>query len=412
MGAKQYFSLPAAARELGVSTDVLRRQYRNGHIPAIKTPGGQPRFTAETIDTIKQTGWPQVTQSEHNTEGESHDGPTAHHPLEAVNDDQIFDSLGYAELDQEELDFQRQNEVPRTNHELEEHRKRLDLFRFHQKWIEEARRLLPAWLTPEQMAEVLWQIEKKVKERTPEEELWMPSTCREIVRSAVQPLNRQREVAQTRAAVLQSVSAKLPFDATDSDKVRLQALARAAIQQASEDSDRDELFDAARQAVAPVLAEVEFRRRREELRRWAMQKLPFTAIEQEKREAKAAIQRVLEPTNNQRDEVVLRDALEVALAPILAAIPRRIDEEHRRQRVTGLLNSARSQVGTYLNGLYSEGELDYEAMCDWDWRRDLETTVVTELQEELSGDETSNELRKLVEDILEEELKETEDDER
>jgi len=40
MGDRKYYSLPTAARELGVSTDVLRQQYRNGLIPAMKTPGG------------------------------------------------------------------------------------------------------------------------------------------------------------------------------------------------------------------------------------------------------------------------------------------------------------------------------------------------------------------------------------
>lgn len=64
MAEKTFFSLPAAARELGVSTDVLRRQYRSGLIAAIKTPGGQPRFTTETIELIKQNGWPQAAPSE------------------------------------------------------------------------------------------------------------------------------------------------------------------------------------------------------------------------------------------------------------------------------------------------------------------------------------------------------------
>jgi hypothetical protein len=69
MAEKKYFSLPAAARELGVSTDVLRQQYRTGLIQAIKTPGGQPRFTAEIIEAIKRNGWPQAARSENEIEG-------------------------------------------------------------------------------------------------------------------------------------------------------------------------------------------------------------------------------------------------------------------------------------------------------------------------------------------------------
>jgi predicted site-specific integrase-resolvase len=62
MAEKTYFSLPAAARELGVSTDLLRRQYRSGLVAAIKTPGGQPRFATETIEQIKQSK-PSLTGS-------------------------------------------------------------------------------------------------------------------------------------------------------------------------------------------------------------------------------------------------------------------------------------------------------------------------------------------------------------
>ena len=92
-------------------------------------------------------------------------------------------------------------------------------------------------------------------------------------------------------------------------------------------------------------------------------------------------------------------------------IPRRVEEERRRQRIAGLLSSAKTHVGTYLQKLYSEEELSYEAICDWEWRRELEGIMEAELREDLSGDETGEELRELVEEILEDQLEGADDDE-
>jgi hypothetical protein len=113
----------------------------------------------------------------------------------------------------------------------------------------------------------------------------------------------------------------------------------------------------------------------------------------------------------EQDEAEIHDQIEEALEPILAAIPRRVEEERRRQRIAALLSSAKTQVGTYLRRLYSEGELGYEAICDWEWRQELEGIVDAALREELRGDETGEELRKLVEEILEGQLEGTDDDE-
>ena len=406
MAEKKYFSLPAAARELGVSTDLLRQQYRTGLIPAIKTPGGQPRFTAETIEAIKRNGWPQAAHSE--KEIENLQSPA---PREAVSDDEFSNSLECPPINHEECDVQTmQMERARDFRESEQHRKQPDLFHFHRKWIDYACRILPYWLTPEQVAEVSTQIESQIRGRTAEDEPWMPSLCGEIVRLALLPLNRQREMTQVRDAALNRVLAKTPFDATESEKLRVRALARNAIQQAGEQVDGETSFAAAWHAAAPVLAAIELRRQRERLRPWALQKLPCQANEREQREGRAAINKVIEQMNGEQDEAEVRDRLEQALEPILTAIPKRIEEEHRRQRITGLLSAAKLHVSTYLNTLYNEGELDRDAICDWEWRRELEVIVEAELKEELRGDETSSKLKKLVEEILEAQLEGPDDE--
>jgi hypothetical protein len=454
MAERKYFSLPAAARELGVSTDVLRRQYRSGLIPAIKTPGGQPRFTAETIETIKQDGWPQAAHSEKKIEGSQ--GPTPQLPQETASEDQFPDSLrakreevahirpetehwqAEAELDPLEAEWQRElrqaeeaeaaqrRESARINQALnlrtmrteeeagprrESEQRREQLGQFHRRWTDEACRLLPYWLTPEQRAEVLRQIESEIKGRTSEDESRMPMRCGEIVRLALFPFSRQRETSHARDAALTRVLAKLPFEATDSEKIRVRSLARKAMQQLGEEAEGDAFFVAAWDAIAPISAEIELRRRREKLRAWGLQKLPWGATEKEQREARGAINTVIEQMRGEQDEAEIHDKIEEALEHILAAIPRRVEEERRSQRIAGLLSSAKTHVGTYLQKLYREEELSSEDICDWEWRRELERIVDAELREELSGDETGEELRGWVEEILDEQLEGTDDDE-
>jgi hypothetical protein len=219
------------------------------------------------------------------------------------------------------------------------------------------------WLTPEQLAEVSRQIESEIKGHTPEDELGMFSLCGDIVRLAMLPLNRQREMGQTRDAALIRVLAKIPSDATDTEKTRFRALAGNAIQRAGEQVDGETLFAAAWHTVVPILAAVELRRKREKVRAWALQNLPWQANEKEQREGRAAINRVIEQMSGEEDEAEIHDRIEDALEPLRAAIPKRIEDERRPQRIAGLLCAAKLHVGTYLNTLYNGGELDHEALA-------------------------------------------------
>jgi hypothetical protein len=410
LAEKNYFSLPAAARELGVSTDVLRRQYRTGLIPAIKTPGGQPRFTAEAIEGIKQNGWPRAALTDN--EFERIQSPAPHLPREAVDEGEISDPFEHPPINHEELDSRAmQGAQARGCRESEPRQHQHDVFHFHRKWIDYTCRLLPFWLTPEQVAEVSRQIENEIKGRTPIDEPLMTSLCGELVRLALLPLSRQRELTQVRNAALNRVLAKIPFDATENEKVRVQVLARNGIQQAGEQVDGETLFALAWHAAAPVVVAIELRRQRERLRPWALQKLPRQANEREQRDARAAVNKVIEQMNGEQDEAEVRNKLEEALEPVLTAIPKRIEEEHRRRQIPGLLSSARLHVGTYLNALYHEEELEYEAICDWEWRRELEGVVDAELRNKLRGDETDAKLTELVEEIVDAQLEGSDDDE-
>jgi hypothetical protein len=300
-------------------------------------------------------------------------------------------------------------EETRLRRESENHREQRDLF--HRRWTDEACRRLPYWLTPEERAEVVRQIECEIKGRTSVDEFRMPELCGEIVRLALLTLDRQREASQARDAALNRVLGKLPFDATDSEKMQVRPLARRAIRELGQETDCNALFAAAWDAIAPILAEIELRRRREKLCAWGKQRLLLGATEKEKREARGVINKVIEQMRSEQDEAEIHDKIEDALEPLLAAIPRRVEEERRQQRMAGLLSATKTHVGTYLRKLYSEGELSYEAICDGEWRRELEGIVDAELGEELSGDETSEELRELVEEILEDQLEDTDEDE-
>jgi hypothetical protein len=405
MAEKQYFSLPAAARELGVSTDLLRVQYRTGCIPAITTPGGQPRFSSETIETIKQDGWPQAAppgrQDPRNPQPRT-PTPPKNGRLGPVS------RFSASPKQPEALDFRgMRTEEVRLFREPEQRPNQPEQFR--RKWNGHANQLLPYWLTPEERNKVSRQIESEINRRTSEDEPRMGLLCGDIVRSALQAVNQQRLLSQARDLALNRVLAKIPSDTTYSERMQAETLARRAIQQADDEGGHDAFFAAAWNAVAPIFAVVELRRQREELRAWGLQKVPRQATEKEQRDGRAAINKVIEQMSGEQDETTMRDKLEEALEPVLAAIQRRIEEERRRQLITGPLSTARLHVGTYLQTLYAKGEIDYAAICDWEWRQEMERAVAADLQRKLRGDESNEELRELVEEILEDQLEEEPD---
>jgi len=407
MADKKYFSLPAAARELGVSTDLLRRQYRNDLIPAIRTPGGQPRFTAETIEAIKQNGWPQKTGTANTIEAAA--APAQCLLLEET-ENHSWSTPGSPQ-NQAYFDIPTSgNAGVRPGAVAEQRNRREDPVHFR-RWIDQAFLMLPDWLTQLQRAEVSRQIANEIKERTLADEPQMWSVCREIVRSVLLPLEHQHEINQARDVAVNRVLAKIPSDATENERLRARQLAHTATQYTSEQGNCQTFFDAALEAVTPIIAGVDRRRGRESLQAWALQQLPFKANEKEQREARATISRVFDQMNGQQNEMQIRDRLVEELAPIHAAISRRIDEERCLQRIEGLACSAKQHVGAYLSDLYNHGELDYEAICDWSWRRNLENFVVLELRKQLRGDETAEDLREMVEKLLDGQLEETDDDE-
>jgi len=121
------------------------------------------------------------------------------------------------------------------------------------------------------------------------------------------------------------------------------------MQELGGEAEGDAFFVAAWDAIAPISAEIDLRRRRERLRAWGLQKLPWAATEKEQREVRGAIGEVIEQMRREQDDAEIHDKIEEALEPILTAIPRRVEEERRRQRIAGLLSSAKTQVGTYLH---------------------------------------------------------------
>ncbi len=405
MAGKQYFSLPAAARELGVSADLLRVQYRTGRIPAITTPGGQARFSGETIETIKQNGWPQATPPgrqdprppEPRTPVPSRTGRVG--PISRFSASRKQPkALNFRGMRTEGIHLSRESEQRPNQPE-----------QFRGKWNDHARQLLPYWLTPEERDQVSRQIESEINRRTSEDELRMGSLCDDIVRSALQAVTRQRKLSQSRDLARNRVLAKVPSDATYDERMQVAALARKAIQQAGDEGSHDAFFTAAWNAAAPIFAGVELRRQREKLRTWGLQKIPRQATEKEQRDGRAAINKVIEQMSGQQDETTMHDKLEEALEPVLAAIQSRIEEERRRGLIPGLLSTARLQVGTYLQTLFNKGEIDYEAICDREWRQELEKIVAADLQGKLRGDESSKELTQLVEEILDDQIEEESD---
>lgn len=355
MADKQLFSLPEVARELGVSTDLMRRQYRKGLISAaVLTPGGQPRFSNECIERIRRDGWPQQIPAD----AEKSVG------AKRIPNFQVFraSSEPEGEPERETAFLQRDEQIQDANLSVPE----------------------PTEATHNYFSRLV----------TPD-----PSHS-----------NRHEGSIHAQKLALDRVLYKIPFGTTDLERARVHTLARNGIHELGDESDCETLFAVALESAAPVLLAIELRQRKEKLRALGLQMLPWNVTEKDRREANQAIDKVLEHISCNRSDVELRGEIEDAIETIKTSIRQHIDAETRLRQISFLLPLAKMHAGIFLTELCDQGELDSEALSDWRWRQDLERDLEGYLKEELAGSETVAAVRVLVEEFLTEQLEDTDDE--
>jgi hypothetical protein len=104
----------------------------------------------------------------------------------------------------------------------------------------------------------------------------MPRIIEDVVDTFLAPLEALREIALRREHSVDSIMLRLSFRATDSERVRAEALARAALKEAPPDASAAELLSKGQDATAAISRAIEERQVREkreaakqEFIRWA-----------------------------------------------------------------------------------------------------------------------------------------------
>jgi hypothetical protein len=106
-------------------------------------------------------------------------------------------------------------------------------------------------------------LEAEIAERSPDDEPRMQRIIDDTLATFVAPLEAQREIARRRGQALDRILVKISVRATPSERVRAEALAREALGQMPLDAGADELLSKVQDAIAPISRAIEEREGRE-----------------------------------------------------------------------------------------------------------------------------------------------------
>jgi excisionase family DNA binding protein len=283
----QSYRVSEAANLLGVSVPTLKSLVRDKKLRAFRTPGGQLRVLADSLEQVQQgpalrparEASPVLQNRRERVEELALEAQElrAGHEIRKLRQEDAAEARQKREERQErareaEQEAQRleleQQQLEIQRHERAEHaRAQAALRDFRQGWFAHADKLLAAftyaWLTLPQRKEITEALEAEIAKHSPDDERRMERIVQNSLASFVAPLEAQREIARRCGHALDRVLLKISVSATPSERVRAEALAREALRQVPFDADADELLTKAQDAIAPVSRAIEDREVRE-----------------------------------------------------------------------------------------------------------------------------------------------------
>ena len=290
--ASQSYSVSEAAQVLRVSVPTLKRMIHAQELQAFRTPGKHLRITAESLERVQQ-GRPlrpvrEVSPVLQNRRERVEELALEAQELRAGHEirklrqedaaearqkhEERQESARQAEQEAQRLELERQQFEIERQERAERARAEAALRDFRQRWLAHADKLLNGflgaffkydWLTPHQRKEVAETLEAEIGKHGPDDEQRMSRIIQDTLASFVAPLEAQREIARRREHAVDRMMLKLSFKATDSERVRAEALAREALRQMPLDASADELLMKAQDAIAPISRAIQDREARE-----------------------------------------------------------------------------------------------------------------------------------------------------
>jgi len=428
---RQSYSVSEAATVLGVSIPTLKRMAREGRINSFRTPGGHLRILAESIENVREHRQTQprpvrdaspVLQNrrerveELTLEAQEHRARRELARLQQEEQKEAETQEAEAEAREQaaaqreaELEIERERLRQDRTKEMRRREAESEVAAFHCRWLDEANTAISAreysWLSPSQRKEILEGLEAEIEKRHPTDEHRMATILKRSLESLVEPFQRHQQAQEKRQRVTEHALRNLPYSATGAERVRVTAAIRDALRRLDDDADECEMRVTAQEAIQPLCIAIEKRSLDERLIEWATRELPYWGqTDRDEARLRRECAEILQELPADITDAEAKEALEPTISEIAEEIEERQAQKQRDTQKANLIQEGVAEVSHYLWQLKQDGEISPEEYLDYDLRADLQEAVRDELESELSGEETTKEVKALVREIIDEEL--------
>jgi len=290
--ASQSYSVSEAAQVLRVSVPTLKRMIHAQELQAFRTPGKHLRITADSLERVQQ-GRPlrpvrEVSPVLQNRRERVEELALEAQELRAGHEirklrqedaaearqkrEERQESARQAQQEAQRLELEGQQFEIERQERAERARAQAALRDFRQRWLAHADNRVTGfpglsfrcpWLTPPHTKELAQALEAEIAKRSPDDEPRMQRIIEDVVDTFLAPLEILREIRRRREHALDRMLLKMSVSRTDSERVRAKALAREALRQVPLDATDDELLSKVQDAIAPISHAIEEREARE-----------------------------------------------------------------------------------------------------------------------------------------------------
>jgi hypothetical protein len=408
----------------------------DGQVEAFKTPGGHHRIVAESIEALReQRRQPRPVREpspvlqnrrerleELTLEAQEH---RARRELEKLRreeqeeaerreaeaqarEDEAVQREAEIELERERLELERAQQRARQQREQAEEREKREasqaLAAFRCRWQTKAIDAVSAceyrWLSATQRKEVLWGLEAEIEKRQPADEPRMGTILARSLEALVEPFRAERDAQERRQALTEEALRSIPYLATEAEKVRATVAIREALRRLDSFADVCEMRVAVQEAVEPVRLAVGKRLLDARLLDWAIRELPWSRTDRDETRLRRECAEILAELPLGTSEAEGEEALELTVREACAEIEKRQAEKDRQTRKASLIQHGIAEVSSHVLELKREGEISDEDYWDSEFTAHLKEAVRRNLETELSGDETTQEVKELVHEII------------
>jgi excisionase family DNA binding protein len=424
------YSASEAAGILGVSIPTLKRMVAEDRLESFRTPGGHLRILAASLEAVREPRAERIRPiREASAVLQNRRERVEELTLEAQEVRAMRELARLQREDQEETEREqaeeeaRELEAAERQAELELEREQLEqehaqerarkesertIAAFRCRWLEEGRQALAVpecrWLSAAQRKEIIDALDAEIKAREPQDTPRMATILAHTIAALIERYDAQRLIQQQRQRVIEGALSKLSFCARDQEKARASVAAREALRRLDADATEIEMQTSADEAVQPIQHAAERRLLRERVLRWATQQLPWNRTELDAVRVRRECAEIQAELPEDASEAECKEALEPTVREACQEIEERQASKQRQAQKTQLIEQGIAEVSTCLLDLRRAGELTTEEYLDSEFTDHIKTAVRRTLRKELSGNESSKEIRALVRQAIEEEL--------